>query len=73
MKKVEDYRQHAQECRLLGSRARSPDESAMLMDMADTWESLAADRAAQIARQQRLAEPARGSIPIDKLNASNDD
>jgi hypothetical protein len=73
MKKVEDYRQHAQECRLLGRRARSPDERAMLMNMADTWESLAADRVAQIARQQRLAEPARGSIPADKLNASNDD
>jgi len=75
MKKVEDYRQHAQECRLFGSRARSPDDRAMLVNMADTWESLAAARKAHIARQQRLAalDPAMGSIPVDRLHSSNDD
>lgn len=66
MKKVEDYRQHAEECRLLGRRARSPDQRAMLMNMADTWESLAEAREAHIARQQRLTT-------LDSLgNVSND-
>jgi hypothetical protein len=80
MKKAEEYRQNAAECRLLASRLRSPEERAMLNAMADTWESLAVDRAAHVARQERLValeaaakKTAEVSIPIDKLNASNDD
>jgi hypothetical protein len=71
MKKIADYRQHAKECRLLADRSRSLDERPMLMNMADTSESLAVNRAAHIARQGRLAAlEAPGAIPIDKLNAS---
>jgi hypothetical protein len=76
VKKVEDYRAHATECRLMADRARSLEEKAMLMNMATTWDSLATDRAAHIARQSRLAElesPDAASIPIDRLNASNDE
>jgi hypothetical protein len=54
MKKVEEYHQHASECRELAKRSRSPEERQMLLRMAATWESLAADRDAQIARQKRL-------------------
>jgi hypothetical protein len=43
MKKVEDYRAHADECRLMANRARSPEDKAMLMNMAATWASLAVD------------------------------
>jgi hypothetical protein len=43
----------------------------MLMKMAAKWESLAADREAKIERQER--DPAAASIPIDRLNASNDE
>jgi hypothetical protein len=71
MKKVEDYRQHATECRMMASRSRSPEEKTMLMNMAATWESLAADREAKIERQER--DPVAASIPIDRLNASNDE
>jgi hypothetical protein len=49
MKKVEDYRAHADECRSMANRARMPDEKSMLMNMAATWESLAVDREAHIA------------------------
>jgi hypothetical protein len=76
MKKVEDYRAHAEECRSLADRARSDEEKAMLMNMAATWESLAVDREAHIVRQRRMAElenVTAVSIPIDRLNASNDD
>jgi hypothetical protein len=54
----------------------------MLTNMARTWEALAADREAHIARQKRLAalerqtgdkEKSAGSIPIDQLNAANDE
>jgi hypothetical protein len=57
----------------------------MLLNMAETWKSLAADREAHIARLERMkaieggpggllqaAEPPV-AIPTDKLNASNDD
>jgi hypothetical protein len=76
VKKVEDCRAHANECRLMVDRARSPEDKARLMKMAASWDSLAAARAAHIAGQRRLAKidsPAKASIPIDRLNASNDD
>jgi hypothetical protein len=75
MKKVEDYRVHAADCRSMANRARSDDEKAMLMNMAATWESLAVNREAHIARQKRMGELEKvtaASIPIDRLNASND-
>jgi hypothetical protein len=76
MKKVEEYRAHAEECRSMAGRARTPREKDMLINMAATWESVAVDREARIARQKRMAEIESGaaaSIPIDHLNASNDD
>jgi hypothetical protein len=45
MKKIELYRQHADECRMLASKASSPEHRLMLEEMAHTWESLAADEA----------------------------
>jgi hypothetical protein len=56
MKKVEDYRQHANECRLMANRSHSPEEQDMLINMANTWDSLANDREAHISRQKRMAE-----------------
>ena len=56
MKKVEDYRQHAVECRKMANRIRRPEDKDMLMNMAATWESLAANRETQIARQRRMTE-----------------
>ena len=55
----------------------------MLLNMAKTWDDLAKARASQIAQQQRMKDHRRrsrgddqmngASIPIDKLNASNDE
>jgi hypothetical protein len=79
VKKVEDYRQHADECRSMANRSRSPTERAMLLNMANTWDSLAVDREAHIERRKRLANLENGaqqgtrSIPIDRLNAANDE
>jgi hypothetical protein len=69
MQTTEQYRQHGEECRAMARRTHSPEERAMLLKIAQTWDDLAAYRAAQIARHQ--AAPA--SIPIDRLNASNDE
>jgi hypothetical protein len=83
MQKVEAYRKHGEECRTLAERARSSDEREMLLDMAKTWEGLETARMAQISQQQRMKDIAAGpggedraaptSIPIDRLNASNDE
>jgi hypothetical protein len=81
VKKVEDYRQHANECRLMANRSLSPAEKPMLLNMATTWDSLAVDREAHIERQKRLAaleseaddRQSAPSIQVDRLNASNDD
>jgi hypothetical protein len=76
MKKIEDYHAHAAECRSMANRAGSPEDKAMLMNMAATWESLAIDRHRNIARQVRIDElekRAAASIPIDPLGAANDD
>ena len=56
MKKVEDYRQHAVECRIMANRIRRPEDKDMLMKMAATWESLAVNRETQIARQRGMAK-----------------
>jgi hypothetical protein len=80
MKKAEDYRQHARECRQMANRSCSPEQKQMLRKMADIWDFLAVDREAQVARQERLLalEKSRdatpvGSIPIGSLNAANDE
>jgi hypothetical protein len=77
MKKVEEYRRHAEDCRQMAKRFTSPHERGTLLSMARTWESLAADREADIKRQERLAalegKGRGGSIPVDQLNASNDE
>jgi hypothetical protein len=79
MQKVEDYRSHAEECRTMARRSRSPQERDMLLNMARTWDDLATHRAEQVARQERIAailggdhQMAPAAIPIDRLNASND-
>jgi hypothetical protein len=53
MKKVEDYRRHAKECRTLAKKARSDEERKQLLVMGDTWERLAIER-------ERLANKAAG-------------
>jgi hypothetical protein len=46
--KVEDYRRHAEECRSLARRSRSPEERKMLMNMTKSWDDLATHREAPI-------------------------
>lgn len=56
MRKIDDYRKHAQECRAMANRAGSEEHRQMLLQMVETWESLATDRAEQIARRQRIVD-----------------
>ncbi|MCR5879410.1 hypothetical protein [Phenylobacterium sp. J367] len=55
MKKASEYRQHAQECRNLAAAMDVPEQREQLLEMAQHWETLAADRAALVAKHPELA------------------
>jgi hypothetical protein len=55
MKKASDYRRHAQECRVLANSAALPEHRDQLLEMANTWDMLAQQREAELARQARMA------------------
>jgi hypothetical protein len=55
MKKASEYHRNAQECRRLIASESNKQHKAMLQKMADTWESLAADRERRAAQKQRIA------------------
>jgi hypothetical protein len=55
MRKVSEYREHADDCRKLAGRAASPSHRDMLLNMSATWDSLAEDRIKSVARQERIA------------------
>lgn len=54
MKKAHEYQEHAEQCRALAKNAANQEQRQMLVNMAETWESLARDREIRIARQQRI-------------------
>ena len=56
MKKVADYRQHAEECRVMARRAGSAAHRDMLFNMAATWDSLAEERIKSAERMARMAK-----------------
>src|SRR5688500_3146670 len=71
MRKVEDYKKHAQECRTMARNTTNEEQRRGLLQMAETWEGLARDRIVQMARHQRigaldqpLAEMGRASLAI---------
>jgi hypothetical protein len=53
MQKVEDYLQHAAECREM-ARTASRTRRQQLEQMADTWEQLAAARKRQVERRDEI-------------------
>ena len=55
MKKISEYRQHAEECRSLAQRMRHGEERDQLLDMARTWDGLTEERAALIRRHPEMA------------------
>jgi len=44
MKTVEEYRKHAEECRVLAKQVPEGEQRNQLLEMARTWDNLAADR-----------------------------
>ena len=73
MRKIEDYRRHAAECRDMATRATTPEQREMLVNMADTWDSLAEGRAAQLKRLERLERLGDGKMAVGSENPQTDD
>ena len=44
MKKAEEYRHHAAECRVLARAAKNEEHRNQLLIIAETWEGLASER-----------------------------
>ena len=63
MLKVDDYRQHAAECRRLAASAALPHLREELAKMAEAWDALANQREAILANKLRPS-------PFDKLSAA---
>jgi hypothetical protein len=55
MRQVYEYQQRAAEFRQMAARSSNDYCRGQLLHMADTWESLARDRAQQIESQKRIA------------------
>jgi hypothetical protein len=47
----------------MARRARSPADRGMLLDMAQTWDDLAASRVTQISQRERMRGIAAALIP----------
>ncbi len=54
MKKASEYRQHAEECRVL-ARGIQGEQRDQLLEMAATWDKLAAERSELIRKHPDLA------------------
>jgi hypothetical protein len=55
MHKASEYHLRAEECRALAARTPDPEHKQMLATMAETWENLAKQREALVARKARIA------------------
>jgi hypothetical protein len=55
MRKVEEYRRHAEDCRKLAGSVSTEEAKQQLLQMAETWDALAKNREEQIARGHRVA------------------
>jgi hypothetical protein len=60
MRKIADYRQHAEECRCLAKSATAEHQRKQFLAMAATWDTLADDRQELMRRYPELF-PAMGS------------
>jgi hypothetical protein len=54
MKKASEYRKHAEECRVLANRMAQGEHRDQLLEMAATWDKLAAERSDLVRRHPEL-------------------
>jgi hypothetical protein len=56
MKTASEYREHAQECRMLANQMPAGEQREQLLEMARTWDSLA-DTREETVRRRRERDP----------------
>lgn len=69
MKKASEYRLHAKECRELAAAMASPNQREQMLQMAEHWEKLAADRVDLITRHPELAHDGEQKEEADRAKA----
>lgn len=62
MKKASDYRKYAEECRTLAKQMPDGEQRRQLMEMAQTWDNLAADRERLLHKHPELNAGQRSDI-----------
>ncbi|HEX2552166.1 MAG TPA: hypothetical protein VHL98_00595 [Microvirga sp.] len=55
MKKASEYRQHAEECRVMANQSKPGPQRDQLLEMARTWDKLAEERSELIRKHPDLA------------------
>jgi hypothetical protein len=65
MKKASEYRRHAEECRALAKGVQG-EQKVQLLEMAATWDNLAAERTEFIKRHPELALPDEGAEEAER-------
>jgi hypothetical protein len=61
--KVIEYREHAAECRELAKRMTGRDNAAQLLQIAEGWERLAAEREYQLGKHSMVPPPPAADRP----------
>jgi hypothetical protein len=61
MKTAAEYRKHAEECRALAKQVPDGEHRNQLLEMARTWDNLAADRE-KLVRNHPELDTSKGSI-----------
>jgi len=67
MQTIENYLQHAAECRQLAARARTSEDREMILKMVETWEELAAAREKMLKSRER-AQSLVETGAVEQLN-----
>jgi hypothetical protein len=57
MRKISEYRAHAEECRQLARQIKQPEQQRQLEEMAKAWDMLADERQRQIAKPKPSLKP----------------
>jgi hypothetical protein len=68
MKTAAEYRKHAEECRALAKQVAEGEQRNQLLEMARTWENLAADREKLVRNHPELdisKRPSEAQAPSD--------
>jgi hypothetical protein len=66
LKKASEYRDHAEECRILARSALTSEHKAILENMGRTWEMLAKSREERLQREQRLMHLGQVALQSDE-------